>query len=142
MSQFLKFFKTNHQKILLVLVLSLAIFIRLWKIEYLPFQSDWDEYAYLFAGQTLIETGLPTSISSFTDSYQAIKGNLPTAKLPELLNLNIRGSYVLVEPWFDHPPLLPLITGSFVKLFGFDYPSHIPSLNYRLPILALSATTL
>lgn len=142
MSQFFKFFKTNHQKLLLITVLLLAIFVRFWKVEYLPFQSDWDEYAYLFAGTSLIETSAPISVSSFTDGYQTNTADLPIADIPELLNLNIRGTYVLVEPWFDHPPLLPIITGAWVKLFGYSFPSHIPSLIYRLPMIALSAATL
>lgn len=125
-----------------MLVLALAILVRLWKIEYLPFQSDWDEYAYIFAGQSLIETGIPTSISTFTHDYNSDTSKLPTADLPEILDLNIRGSYILVQPWFDHPPLLPLIVGGWVKLFGYSFPSHVPSLIYRLPMLLLSAATL
>ena len=142
MNLLLKFLKTNHQKILLITVLLLAIIVRFWKIEFLPFQSDWDEYAYLFAGQTLIETGVPTSISTFTHDYNPDTNQLPTAKIPEIIDLNIKGSYILVEPWFDHPPLLPLITGAWVKLFGYSFPGHIPSLIYRLPILVMSSITL
>ena len=142
MNPFFKFLKTNHQKLLLIIILLLAVFVRFWKIEYLPFQSDWDEYAYLFAGTSFIETGIPTSISTFTHDYNPNANELPTANLPELKQFNIKGSYVLVEPWFDHPPLLPIITGGWVKLFGYSFPSHIPSLIYRLPILALSSATL
>ena len=143
MNQFLKFFKTKKgQSFLLITVLTLAIFVRFWKIEYLPFQSDWDEYAYLFAGTSLIETNIPTSVSSFTDGYKADTASLPLADIPELLNLNIRGTYVLVEPWFDHPPLLPLITGSWILALGYPFPSHVPSLIYRLPMLVLSGLTL
>jgi hypothetical protein len=142
MNRFFTFTKTNHQKILLVIVFTLAVLVRFWKIEYLPFQSDWDEYAYIFAGQTLIETRVPTSISTFTHDYNPDTSKLPTAKLAERLDLNIKGSYVLVEPWFDHPPLLPLITGGWVKLFGYSFPSHIPSLIYRLPMLFFSGLTL
>lgn len=142
MNRFLKFFKTNHQKLLLTLVLFLAIFVRFWKIEYLPFQSDWDEYAYIFAGQTLIETGVPTSVTTFADDYGKPSNQLPSADLKNPVELNIKGSYLLVEPWLDHPPLLPLISGGFTKLFGYTFPSHIPSLIYRLPMLALSSITL
>ncbi len=142
MNRFLKFIKTNHQQLLLVIVLFLAILVRFWKVEYLPFQSDWDEYAYIFAGQSFLETGIPTSITTFPDDYGQPSNQLPTANLNEILNLNIRGSYLLVEPWFDHPPLLPLLTGGWVKLFSYSFPSHVPSLIYRLPILFLSSLSL
>lgn len=143
MNRFFTFTKTKPgQSISFTIVLVLAIVVRFWKIEYLPFQSDWDEYAYIFAGQTLIESGIPTSISTFTHDYNSDTSQLPTAKLAERLDLNIKGSYILVEPWFDHPPLLPLITGGWVKLFGYSFPSHIPSLIYRLPILLFSGLTL
>ncbi|MFC1627017.1 glycosyltransferase family 39 protein [Patescibacteria group bacterium] len=128
------------KKILFFIVFTLAILVRVWKMEYIPYQSDWDEYAYIFAGQTLIETGQPTSITTFPDDYALeIK---PTADLPEILDLNIKGSFVLATPWLDHPPLLPLISGAWVKLFNYSFPSHVPSIIYRLPIIFFSSATL
>ena len=129
----------SSKKILFLVVFLLAIFVRAWKMEYIPFQSDWDEYAYIFAGQTLIETGEPVSISTFAHVYTQ---NLGFADLAGIPQLNIKEAYVLVKPWFDHPPLLPLIVGGWVKIFNYSFPSHIPSLIYRLPIIFFSSMTL
>ena len=140
-NKFLKLTKTKKFKTLLFfIVFTLAILVRIWKMEYIPFQSDWDEYAYIFAGQTLIATGEPTSISTFIHDYPP--ENVRTAKLSEMLELNIKGSYILANPWFDHPPLLPLISGAWVNLFNYSFPSHVPSLIYRMPIIFFSSITL
>ncbi|MFH2062157.1 MAG: glycosyltransferase family 39 protein [Candidatus Beckwithbacteria bacterium] len=131
---------TFFKNLVFSIIFVLAILIRFWKIEYLPYQSDWDEYAYIFAGQSLIETGEPVSVSGFTSDYPGSVINF--ADLPDLSNFNIKGAYILVQPWFDHPPLLPLIVGGWVKLFGYNFPSHVPSLIYRLPMLLFSTATL
>ncbi|MFH2062156.1 MAG: hypothetical protein ABIJ43_04155 [Candidatus Beckwithbacteria bacterium] len=143
MQKFSKFTKTkSKQKLLFSIVFILAILVRFWKIEYLPYQSDWDEYAYIFAGQSLIEIGIPTSVTCFYSDYDIKIIKNIKATLPSLVSHNSEESYDFVQPWFDHTPLLPLIVGSWVKLFGYNFPSHIPSLIYRLPMLALSAVTL
>jgi len=130
----------NNKKILFIAVFLLAILVRIWKMEYIPFQSDWDEYAYIFAGQTLIETGKPISVTTFHDDYP--EEYKPATPLPEILGLNIRGSFILFKNWQDHPPLLPLISGAWVKLFNYSFLNHIPSLIYRLPIIFFSSITL
>lgn len=134
----LKFFKTKKKLYLFSLVFTLSILLRLFRMEYLPFQSDFDEAAFIFAGQSILDLGYPVSISAFTENYNFIYKKMVIFDKDH----NIKRPDTFVAPWFDHPPLLPLLIGSWVKLFGYNFPSIVPSLIYRIPMVAFSSITL
>lgn len=127
------------QKWIYCIIILLALSIRFWKIEYIPFANDADELAYIWAGQSLIEFGTPISWSSFqhtdtqwhwteipSDTVQDSK--VPIAKF--------------VRPWFDHSFILPLLMGGWSELLGYHFPSIPPALWYRLPFLLISGVNL
>lgn len=123
----------KHKNILVGLLLFLAMIARFWKMEYIPFQNDTDEVAHILAGQSLWEGKGPISWSSFYYEGELIAESVNIGDPAKATNY-----LILSKPWFDHPPLLALISGGFVKLFGYHFPSLPPSLLFRLPMLAIS----
>jgi len=119
-------------------LLVVAALLRFWQFEYIPFQSDGDELAYVFAGQSLLETGVPSSWSSFSYPEQYSLGKISLGDEKFYAN----GDFEFVKPWLDHPPLLAIISGAWVKLFGYSFPSIPPSMVVRFPTVILSIFTL
>lgn len=120
------------------LLLAAALFLRFWQIEYIPFQNDADELAYVYAGQSLLERGTPISWSSF----QYPEENIIEVTTVDSGPVNPEEPITLVGPWFDHPFLLPLLQGAWVKAWGYGFISVPPSLLIRLPMLVISGVTL
>lgn len=130
-----KFFS---KKALVIAITLVALLARFWKIEFVPFQNDADELAFVFAGQSLLEKGVPISWSSFEydDSYvYSIEAVGDEA-------YNTAGTLTFIKPWFDHPYLLSIIEGVWTEAFGYRFPSTPPSLLLRVPMLFLSFVTL
>jgi hypothetical protein len=128
----------NKRVWLTLVILGLGLFIRAWRYEYVPFQSDGDEMAYVFAGQSWLETGIPHSWSVF---------ELPGRQVWQTLRLgdeakHAADTFTFLYPWFDHPPLMPLIQGVWTKAWGYSFPSMVPSAIIRLPMLGFSVVTL
>lgn len=127
----------NWQILLIILLLSTSVFLRFWKIEYVPYPDDADELAQIYAGQSLFTYGTPISWSSFayTDS-QWLRGPAESS------TVNKPASYTFIRPWFDHSFLLPIVVGGWSLLGGYEFPSIPPALWYRLPMLVASAASL
>ncbi len=132
------FFVTHYRVLIVAAILMMALFLRAWKIDYIPFQSDGDELAYVFAGQSLIEKHMPISWSSFTypASYNYQKITLGDA------NFNAIDTFQFIKPWFDHPFVLPLMIGGWTEAFGYHFPSVPPSSILRWPMLVFAGITL
>lgn len=120
-------------------IIFLALSVRFWKIEYIPYANDADELAYVWAGQSLVEFGMPISWSSFehadtqwhwteVESETVVDSKVPIAKF--------------VKPWFDHSFVLPLIMGTWSELLGYHFPSIPPALLYRFPFLLIAGINL
>ena len=135
-NNFSSLLSSNSVQIFLVLIIAASF--RLWQFEYIPFQSDGDELAYVFAGQSLLETGVPSSWSSFSYPEQYSLGKISLGDEKFYAN----GDFEFVKPWLDHPPLLAIISGAWVKLFGYSFPSIPPSMVVRFPTVILSIFTL
>lgn len=134
----LTFIRLHSRMLLVAVILFLALFVRALKIEYIPFQSDGDELAYVFAGQSLIEQHVPISWSSFEypASYRERKVTLGDA------SYGAADTFQFIRPWFDHPFVLPIMIGSWVELFGYHFPSIPPSTLLRWPMLVFAGLTL
>ena len=127
------------KKWLWCVIILLALFVRFWKIEYIPYANDADELAYIWAGQSLTDFGVPISWSSFAHtttqwhwteipSENVVDTKIPIAKF--------------VKPWFDHSFVLPLLMGSWSQLLGYHFPSIPPALLYRIPFLLIAGINL
>ncbi len=128
---------SKWSRYIVIVLLLLAVLARFLKMEYLPYADDGDEMAYIFAGQSLMTKGVPASWSSFTDP-----GTTRSAYELKYYAVAIKPEYILVEPWFDHMYLLPVLMGSWSLLWGYDFPSVLPALIYRIPMLIVSAGVL
>ena len=122
---------------ILLLVLGLGCFTRLWKLEYFPYAADADELAYVFAGQSLYQYGTPISWSSF--DIPAIKWH---NNEPATVGFESNEIYKFNRPWLDHMFFIPMWTGFQGSLSGYIFPTIPPSLEYRLPMVLLSCGTL
>jgi len=127
------------QKYLWCVIILLAVFVRFWKIEYIPFANDADELAYIWAGQSLVEFGTPISWSSFAHvetQWHWTKVTTAMVTDPSFLNMKF------IRPWFDHSFVLPILMGSWSHVLGYSFPSIPPALLYRLPFLVIAAINL
>lgn len=95
-----------------------------------PFGETRDEFAYPWAGMTLIKNGVPSSWSYF-ESYK-------NRHSQRLWNQEFR----IVTPWFDKPLLYPLLTGGFMHLTGARDFADVQLTNLRLIPIILSFFTL
>lgn len=121
----------------IVVLFFLAFFVRFWKMEYIPLADDADELAYVFAGQSLLEKGVPISWSSFTrppeQTFQFEVQNTAVETTEE---------FTFVQPWFDHMFLIPILMGAVTLAFGYHFPSMPPALLYRMPMVILAMLSL
>jgi 4-amino-4-deoxy-L-arabinose transferase-like glycosyltransferase len=110
------------------LIILIGLLLRLHQYDHVPpFGETRDEFAYPFAGLTLLQTGIPTSWSYF-DAYT-------TRYSVNIWNQEFR----LVTPWFDKPFLYPLLTGLWEFAFGIHDISKITLNSLRLLPIGLSA---
>ncbi|HEY3080589.1 MAG TPA: glycosyltransferase family 39 protein, partial [Chloroflexota bacterium] len=114
-------------------LLLLAGGLRLYQFDRVPSPNETsDEYAYLWAGWTLLHEGTPTAWSE-----KGAYGAAPTY-------LWHQARYRLVSPWFDHPPLYALLVGAAASLRGggelFD--ASLPAARLTAVAFATASTGL
>jgi hypothetical protein len=93
--------------------------------------NDGDEMAWIWAGQSLIEHGRPTSWTSLP-GYSSLKYE----KTQQL------GTVPIVTPWLDEPPVFALLEGGSVLLAGEATPQEASVSAARIPVIALSLVSL
>lgn len=93
--------------ILLTVITFTGLLLRLIDYDRVPpFGVTQDEFAYPWAGMSLIQTGIPTSWSWF--------GSYPKRDIV----VYWEATYPLVSPWLEKPPLYSLIAGGWVLANG------------------------
>ena len=123
--------------LLLALVLLSAFAVRIWRIEYIPNANDGDEMAYIFAGQSLIEYGVPISWSSYEqEQYEWVLLKMDSTSVNEDM------SFQLIKPWLDHSFFLPLLIGGWTEMASQHFGTIAPSLWYRIPMVIFAMGTL
>ncbi len=136
--------KINYHNKKFQLSLFLSIFIlgvltRIWKMEYFPFQDDYDELAFTLSGLSFIDKGKPYSWSVFTYPKEMDYKIIDYKDS----NFNIKPHYKkIIHPWFDHPPLISALEGIWLKSLGYSFPEMVPSLYSRLPVLLFTLSSL
>lgn len=123
--------------LLLLVVLGAAFFVRFWKFEYLPYVTDGDELAYVFAGQSLVQYGVPISWSSFE-----MKELNWMSAAPTLIGVESKEVFTFNRPWLDHMYFIPVWSGVQSTLAGYLFPTIPPALFYRLPFIFCSWITI
>ncbi|WP_413175221.1 ArnT family glycosyltransferase [Anabaena azotica] len=117
-------FLTRKDWFFCTLITILGSAIRIYKYDQIPVH-DWtaDEYAFAWSGMSLIKDHVPTSWS-WLKAY----GDLPRVDWKG-------GTYQLVTPWLDHPPLFSLIVGSAAILGGANTFFDCTLTTIRIPSL-------
>lgn len=102
---------------ILVIIILVSFYLRSVNSSRIPFPGEsMDEYSFSWVGLSLIRVGIPIGISG-----------IPGYKNTDFRYINVdqvfRGTakgnpFAINSPWFDHPPLLGLITGGFTYLSG------------------------
>jgi hypothetical protein len=104
---------SERTRLALGAILILAAILRFHDAALVPFHHETaDEYQHAWEGWNLLHHGVPQAWSTFPDRY-------PIEHTNDLRWFGDR--YVLVEPYFDHPPLFSVLVGlvtTGADLFG------------------------
>ncbi|WP_217359967.1 glycosyltransferase family 39 protein, partial [Anabaena sp. UHCC 0253] len=113
------------------LITILGSAIRIYNYDQIP-AHNWtaDEYAFAWSGMSLIQDHVPTSWS-WLKAY----GDIPKVYWKN-------GTYQLVTPWLDHPPLFSLIVGSAAILGGAKTFFDCTLTSIRIPSLILGIVSI
>jgi len=103
----------NRSRLALGAILILAALLRFHDYALVPFHNETaDEYQHAWEGWHLLHEGAPVSWSFFAGSYPA----------SQIHGLQWFGNgYVLVRPYFDHPPLMSILVGLVSSLAGVNH---------------------
>lgn len=109
---------TNAIRIwILIIILVGAYILRQHNYAQIPFPGEsMDEYSFGWAGLSLIRLGYPIASSGIagykTYDYRYIN-------VDQIYRTTAKGNAFSINyPWFDHPPLLGLVTGGYAYLKG------------------------
>ncbi|MGD0832845.1 MAG: glycosyltransferase family 39 protein [Candidatus Dormibacteria bacterium] len=116
----------------LLALLLVAGFVRLFEYTTTPEPAqNRDELAWAWTGQSLLETGTPSSWS-YLPAYPAVG-----------VQLTFDGTYMpYVHDWLDHPPLFALLVGGVAIDAGETTPQSVTPEVIRILPLLLSLLTL
>jgi len=110
----------------LAIVLIIGLALRLYHLDRTPrpLQTA-DEYAWTWAGMSLLRDGVPQSWS-YLDAY-------PTSQDLRFHDQHFK----LVKPWLDHPPVFAVLMGAWAHLTGHRDPVTLPLGTLRVVPVAL-----
>jgi len=123
--------------LLLILITIFGFYLRWRRLAEVPLpgQSQ-DEYSNAWVGLSLIQTGMPVGLSG-------VGGNLNSQRIyvnpDRVFQKTAAGDAMTIGyPWFDHPPLVPLITGGFAYFKGARVFEDVSAVTLRKPVAGLS----
>lgn len=126
---------------LLLAITLLGTLLRLKNLATVPFpgQSQ-DEYSNTWVGLSLIQTGMPVGMSG-------VSGNLHRERIyinpDRIFQQTAAGDPMTIAyPWFDHPPLVGMITGSFAYWRGARLFEDATAGVIRKPAVAFGVATI
>lgn len=121
-------------------VLILSFYLRYQNYDSVPLKGQsWDEYSYSWTGLSLIRLGVPVGISGI-DGYKM--NDLRYINIDHVFQNTAEGNPIVFnEPWFDHPPLLGLITGGFSYLRGARVFEDTGTFLIRKPMIVLGTVS-
>jgi 4-amino-4-deoxy-L-arabinose transferase-like glycosyltransferase len=129
-------FKIIIQTIVFIGVLILSYKLRLFNYDKIPLPGQsMDEYSYSWVGLSLIELGVPVGISGI-DGYK--NSDMRYINVDRVFQETAKGNPLSVErPWFDHPPLMGVVTGGFAYIKGARVFEDTISAFIRKPMVYL-----
>ena len=103
-------FEAERTRLALGAIILLAALVRFDDYALVPFHNETaDEYQHAWEGWHLLREGVPAAWSTFPDRY-------PASSTRDFRWFG--DPYVLVRPYFDHPPLFSLPVGLLCALSG------------------------
>lgn len=120
----------------LALILAIGYQLRVKNSVNVPLPGlSMDEYGNAWVGLSLIRLGVPVGISGLSGI-----ATYPTYINPDrVFSSTIPGGALPISyPWFDHPPLMGLVSGSFAYLRGDRVFEDVSTVTIRKPIIWLS----
>jgi hypothetical protein len=118
-----------------VVVLGLALAFRLFDYDVMPqYLENGDELFALWNGWSILHDGTPRGWTLWPGSY----GGQPIT----MTLISMHGvEWHVIEPYFEHPPLLHVLVGAAAMLGGADDWSHTRLMHGRLVPILLSTLT-
>ncbi len=121
----------THVVVAVLCLAVLAAVLRFHDYTVVPAPADDpDEMAWVWAGQSLIEHGRPTSWTSLP-GYSEV-----TYEKTQV------GTVAIVTPWLDEPPVFALLEGGAALVAGELTPQQASDAAARIPVIALSLISL
>jgi len=127
--------------LLLLGVLLLGNYLREYSYATVPHPGETaDEYGFAWAGLSLIEKGIPESWTTLGNIYPKIESKI--INVDNLYDKNvIRIPFTMVEPWFEKPPLFPLLIGGYSYLKNARLYAQTSTGIIRRPMLKIAILT-
>lgn len=120
----------------LIVILMVGHRLRIKNYARVPFPGQsLDEYSNAWVGLSLIRLGVPVGVSGLSGI-----ATYPTYINPDrVFSSTIPGGALPISyPWFDHPPLMGLVSGSFAYLLGDRVFEDVSIGTIRKPIVLFS----
>jgi 4-amino-4-deoxy-L-arabinose transferase-like glycosyltransferase len=136
-----KFIPLLVRLLLFLLIVLLGYQLRLQRYASVPLPGQsLDEYSYSWVGLSLIRLGVPVGISGLpgypTDDWRYVN-------VDRIFQSTAQGNPLSINyPWFDHPPLMGLVTGGFAYLKGARVFEDTVATIIRRPVIYLGVLTL
>jgi 4-amino-4-deoxy-L-arabinose transferase-like glycosyltransferase len=119
--------------IVLIAILVLAFVLRALGYENYPRPgSSFDEYGNTFVGMSLIKLGYPVGFTTIDGYVNERNINFRIADINDKVL-----SYKIVDPWFDHPPLICMLTGWWASVNKITRFNDVRVSLIRQPLLFL-----
>ncbi len=125
----------------LVCVALFGLLLRLNKFAQVPPPGlSLDEYSNAFVGLSIITNGIPVGMTGVDGNKVRFKAYInPDLVYQETANGD---PMTLAYPWFDHPPLVGLVTGSYAYIKGARVFEDVRAVVVRKPVVILSGMTI
>lgn len=126
--------------IAVVMVMIMAFWLRYQNHATVPLPGQsLDEYSYSWVGLSLIRLGMPVGISGI-GGYPF--SDMRYINVDRVFQSTAENNPVSINyPWFDHPPLLGLLSGGYAYLRGARVFEETSSWVIRKPMVVLGTIT-
>lgn len=134
--------KKNHPLAIILpwLIIFLAIFLRLYKVDHFPIHNEADALVHVWTGTSLLKNiRNPISNSIFVKEHQAVLFWRSDYKFYDTVR---RFRFHLIDPYLDHPFLAMIFTSLPAWLFGFTDFVQVPQILVNLPAVLISVFSL
>lgn len=126
---------------LVIFIVLIGLKLRLKDYANVPFPGEsLDEYSSSWVGLSLIEFGKPVGTSVLGGYKDPLFRYVNVDRI--FSSVASTGPLLIQKPWFDHPPMLGLITGGFAYLKGVRNFEDTVAVIIRKPIVYLSSLTI